>query len=190
MGKQNKNPDNNRLIGQLLLMAIGMFAFGFALIPLYDIFCEVTGLRTQNVRAEISNNMVIDESRMVTVEFIANAHQGAAWEFQPVVSKMQVYPGQIYTANYFARNLKNSDVVGTATPDIKPVEMNKYFKKLECFCFTQQDFAANEGREMPVQFVIDPDLPEHIERMTLSYTFFAKEKLTAEKPADRKLDAI
>lgn len=174
---------NNRLIKQLVVMALGMFAFGFALVPLYDIFCEVTGFRTQNVRAELTQEMVIDKERLVSVEFIGNSNQNADWDFHPLVNKMQVSPGKIYTTNYFARNLKNSEVVGTATPDIKPVEMNKYFKKLECFCFTQQEFTANEGREMPVQFVIDPDLPAHIERMTLSYTFFANEKLTAEKLA-------
>ena len=183
MENKEKNKDNNRLVKQLVVMALGMFAFGFALVPLYDIFCEFTGFRTQNVRAEITQEMTVDKERLITIEFIASANQNAAWEFKPVVSKMQVSPGQIYTANYFAKNLKNSFVVGTATPDIKPVEMNKYFKKLECFCFTQQDFAANEAREMPVQFVIDPNLPQHIERMTLSYTFFANEKLTAEKLA-------
>lgn len=175
--------DNKRLVTQLVAMAIGMFAFGFALVPLYDIFCEVTGFRTQNVQDQITQEMVVDKERLITVEFIGNTTQNAAWEFRPVVSKMQVHPGQIYTAQYFARSLKNSEMVGTATPDIKPVEMNKYFKKLECFCFTQQDFAAHEEREMPVQFVIDPDVPQHIERMTLSYTFFVNEKLTAEKLA-------
>ena len=160
-----------------------MFGFGFALVPIYDIFCEVTGFRTQNVQDEITQKMVVDNERLVTVEFIGNSHQNAAWDFHPVVSKMEVNPGQIYTTSYFAKNLKNIEVVGTATPDIKPVEMNKYFKKLECFCFTQQEFAANEGRDMPVQFVIDPDLPQHIERMTLSYTFFAQDKVVKEKIA-------
>jgi cytochrome c oxidase assembly protein subunit 11 len=183
MSTNDKNMDNNRLVKQLVLMAIGMFGFGFALVPLYDIFCEFTGFRTQNVRAEISQEMQVDQERLISVEFIANTSGSSAWEFRPVVSKMLVNPGQIYTTNYIAHNLKNSEVVGTATPDIKPVEMNKYFKKIECFCFTQQDFVANEEREMPVQFVIDPALPEHIERMTLSYTFFENEKLTAEKLA-------
>ena len=176
----NKEKDTNRIVKQLVLMAVGMFAFGFALIPLYDIFCEVTGFRTQNERDTITQNMQIDKERLITVEFIANNNQNSTWEFRPVISKIQVNPGQIYTVNYFAKNLVNTSVVGTATPDVKPVEMNKHFKKLECFCFTQQEFAGNEGREMPVQFVIDPNVPKHIERMTLSYTFFANEKLTAE----------
>ncbi len=175
-----KNKDNNRIVKQLVIMALGMFAFGFALIPLYDIFCEVTGFRTQNERDEITQAMQIDKERLITVEFIANNSQDGAWEFRPVVSKIQVNPGQIYNVNYYAKNLVNSKVVGTATPDVKPVEMNKHFKKLECFCFTQQEFDAHEAREMPVQFVIDPNVPKHIERMTLSYTFFANEKLSAE----------
>ncbi|MBT8141118.1 MAG: cytochrome c oxidase assembly protein [Gammaproteobacteria bacterium] len=173
--------ENNKLVGQLVLFAIGMFGFGFALIPLYDIFCEVTGFRTQNVQAEMTSDIVVDENRLITVEFIANTADNQDWVFRPVLSKMQVHPGKVYTANYFAQNLQARTVVGTATPDVKPVEVNKHFKKLECFCFTQQDFAANEGREMPVQFVIDPALPEHIERMTLSYTFFVNKKLTQEK---------
>jgi len=176
----SKKKETNKLVAQLVALALGTFAFGFALIPLYDIFCEVTGFRTQNERAEITETMQVDKERLITIELIANNNENAAWEFRPVVSKMQVNPGQIYTVNYFAKNLKNSRVVGTATPDVKPVEMNKHFKKLECFCFTQQEFAGNEGREMPVQFIIDPKVPKHIERMTLSYTFFANEKLTAE----------
>ncbi len=175
---KQKKSDNNRIVKQLVLMAVGMFAFGFALVPIYDIFCEVTGFRTQNERDEITQTMEIDKGRLITVEFIANNNQTSDWEFRPVISKMQVYPGKIYNVNYFAKNLANTKVVGTATPDVKPVEMNKHFKKLECFCFTQQEFAGNEGREMPVQFVIDPNVPKYLERMTLSYTFFANEKLT------------
>jgi len=181
----DKKKDTNRLVMQLVALAMGTFAFGFALIPLYDIFCEVTGFRTQNERAELTQEMTVDLERLVTIEFIANNNQSAAWEFRPVISKMQANPGQIYTVNYFAKNLVNRKVVGTATPDVKPVEMNKHFKKLECFCFTQQEFNENEGREMPVQFVIDPNLPKHIERMTLSYTFFANEKLSAELNAKK-----
>jgi len=167
---------DKRLISQLVLFAAGMFAFGFALIPLYDIFCEVTGFRTQNEKAYVTD-MVVDESRTITIELIGNTEEHANWEFKPVLAKMEAHPGQIYTINYFAQNKQEHALTGHAVPDVKPVEMNKYFNKLECFCFNEQVFAAQEEKEMPVQFVIRPDLPKHIERMTLSYSFFAKDQV-------------
>jgi len=177
---QSKNKkEEKKLVSQLVLFALGMFAFGFALIPLYDIFCEVTGFRTQNEKAIVSA-MEVNQERTITVEFIGNTQERANWDFKPTVTKMEVFPGQIYTTNYFAKNKQNKTLVGHAVPDVKPVEMNKHFKKLECFCFTEQEFLAQEGRDMPVQFVIDPKVPKHIERMTLSYSFFAKPEAKAE----------
>lgn len=178
--EKDQSKEEKKLVSQLLLFAVGMFAFGFALVPLYDIFCEVTGFRTQNER-DVVTEMLVDAERSITVELIGNTTEHANWEFRPTVAKMTAHPGQIYTVNYFAKNKQNEELVGHAVPDVKPVEMNKYFKKLECFCFTEQNFLAQEGRDMPVQFVIDPDLPKHIERMTLSYSFFAKQDLNASK---------
>ena len=176
--QQTQLKEEKKLVSQLVVFAIGMFAFGFALVPLYDIFCEVTGFRTQNER-DVVAEMTVDAERSIVVEFIGNTEEHANWDFRPTVAKMEAHPGQIYTATYFAKNKQNKQLVGHAVPDVKPVEMNKHFKKLECFCFTEQDFQAQEGRDMPVQFVIDPNVPKHIERMTLSYSFFAKPDLNA-----------
>lgn len=184
---QVRKKDDTKLVKQLIMFALGMFAFGFALVPLYDIFCEVTGFRTQNERAEVAE-MVVDQERTITVEFIGNTEQHGNWEFRPTLAKMEASPGQIYTINYYAQNKQAKELVGHAVPDVKPVQMNKYFKKLECFCFTEQDFQALEGREMPVQFVIDPKAPKHIERMTLSYTFFAKPDRQNKKDVNASLN--
>ena len=117
--------------------------------------------------------------REVTIEFVANRIAGAAWEFEPSVSKMTVHPGKLYSTTFFARNLLSRPITGLATPDIKPAAANKYFQKTECFCFTEQKFGASEGRDMPVRFIIDPELPEHVDTVTLSYTFYTQTELAS-----------
>ncbi len=169
----------NRSLGlRLGLMAVAMFGFGFALVPLYYVFCEITGIRPAIV--VLDPNAVREQSdwsRLVTVEFIANRNMNAPWEFKPTVAKMQVHPGKLYETTFFARNLTSRHLVGVATPDIKPSIATKYFQKTECFCFSPQSFVAHEEKDMPVRFIVDPELPEHVDTLTLSYTFFAEEKL-------------
>ena len=153
---------------------VAMFGFGFALSPLYNVFCEITGLngKTGVVGEEVAMTYTIDESREVTVEFVANLNQDLNWEFVPEVAKMRVNPGRIYTVNYFARNREGQPIVGQAVPSVAPNTASRYFNKVECFCFTQQQFNPGEGRDMPVSFVIDPKLPASVNTVTLSYTFF------------------
>jgi len=146
--------------GKSLLLAVAMFGFGYLMVPIYDIICEVTGL----------NGAAQD--RLVTVEFVASVNQGGAWIFKPEVREMQVKPGELYHASYYAENLSSAAVVAQATPSVSPQAAAKYFNKTECFCFTKQAFEPKGSKDMPLTFIIDPDLPINVDRVTLSYTFF------------------
>ena len=168
-----KKADTRKLITQLAVMAVASFAFGFALVPIYDIFCEITGIRTDfEAASQTQPKLNLDPDRLVTIEFLANRNQNAPWEFKPSVTKMQVHPGKLYDTTFFAKNLQDKAVVGVATPDLKPTTASKYFQKTECFCFETQSFQANEGRDMAVRFIVDPELPSYVDTITLSYTFF------------------
>lgn len=161
------------LAARLVLMAAGSFAFGFALVPLYDVFCEITGIgsREQLLRAGSVDGQVPDASRTVVVEFTASVPAGG-WEFEPVAATMEVQPGRLYETHYRARNLADGTVTGQAVPSVSPMRAARYFVKTECFCFTPQHFAGGEEREMAVRFVIDRELPPGIDRLTLSYAFY------------------
>src|SRR5262245_59602092 len=138
-------------------MALGSFAFGFALVPLYDVFCEVTGAGNRATLAkQASVTEAPDESRTITVEFIANLPNNGSFEFRPEVTQMHVHPGKLYATEFFARNLTGRDTIAQAVPDVSPGRPTQYFRKTECFCFTPQHFAKDEGRDMPVRFIIDP----------------------------------
>lgn len=169
-------PRNHRgLVGRLLLFTAGSFAFGFALVPLYDVLCKVwdVGNRwygTQTAQAAVIERPV--ENRIVTIEFISNVPNSGHWSFTPHVATMQVHPGKLYSTTYYAKNNSGHDTVGQAVPAIAPSSVARYFQKTECFCFTPQTFAKGEAREMPVRFIVDPDLPEDVDRVTLSYSFF------------------
>lgn len=175
---QTRKSDNGRLMGKLLMVAILMFGFGFALVPFYEKICEVTGI---NVLArkdkldyaearEFAKNTQVDMSRSITIEFDANV-QGAM-VFKPRIAHMKVHPGELATVTYEVVNATDSSLVGQAIPSYAPRHSASHFKKLECFCFQQQELKGNEKREFPVVFVIDPKLPSDITTITLSYTFF------------------
>lgn len=167
---------NRRLLRRLLLTVAAMFGFGFVLVPLYNVFCEITGLngKTATVASSMSKG-VVDTERTVTVEFVANINVSAPWKFTPAVTKMQVHPGEFYRTSYYARNLTAEPLVGQAVPSVAPGQAAQHFQKIECFCFTRQAFPPNEGRDMPVVFMVDPALPKDISTVTLSYTFFKLE---------------
>ena len=164
---------NQRTAWKLAVLVLAMFGFGYALVPLYDVFCQITGLNGKTGRVEAAAlDQAVDTSRRVTVEFIAAVNAGASFEFAPSVHRMTVHPGQVYETTYWAKNLAPRDRVGQAVPSVAPNEASLHFNKTECFCFTQQRFEAEQSREMPVRFVISKDLPERIKTVTLSYTFF------------------
>jgi cytochrome c oxidase assembly protein subunit 11 len=164
---------NERLMLQLLGIAAGAFAFGFALVPLYDVLCEVTGFGNQkDLRSASAVVERPDESRTVTVEFLAELPNVGSWEFRPVVRSMQVHPGRLYEADFVARNLTGHDTVAQAVPNVAPGKATAFFRKTECFCFTPQAFAKDEVRNMPVRFIVDPALPAYMDRITLTYVFY------------------
>jgi cytochrome c oxidase assembly protein subunit 11 len=172
---------NQSLIFRLGVMAVGMFAFGFLLVPLYEVMCKITGIggRTNAVAATVSATQEVSE-RLVTVEFVAVLNEQAPWEFRPTVSSLRIHPGQIYNTAFFARNLTDGVLVGSAVPSVAPGQAARHFIKTQCFCFTQQNFTAGEARDMGVQFMVDPALPEFIDHITLSYTFFVNRPATAQ----------
>ncbi len=165
---------NRRLTAKLLLMAAGSFAFGFALVPLYDVFCEITGIGT---REQLSRASAVDTelpavARTVTIEFTASVPGGGQWEFAPVAATMDVQPGRLYETRYRAKNLSGRETTGQAVPSIAPARAAQYLRKTECFCFVPQKFARDEERELVVRFAVDHELPAGIDRLTLSYAFY------------------
>jgi cytochrome c oxidase assembly protein subunit 11 len=179
LSPDNQRISNRSLTGRLLLMTVAMFGFGFLLVPLYDAFCEVTGFggRT-NSRAEVGVEAPV-LSRSVRVEFVTTVNGYAPWEFRADVDSMTVHPGKMYFATFTARNLTGHDKVAQAVPSVTPTSAVEHFKKIECFCFSAQDFAADEERAMPLQFIVDPNLPDYVDTITLSYTFFDTVRLSA-----------
>ena len=174
---------HRRLARKLLLVSVAMFAFGYALVPLYEVFCELTGIngKTGRMDAKAMSATMVDRSRWVTVEFTSTVNQGMPWEFRPAVTRMRVHPGETATTAYFARNTTADTIVGQAVPSVAPNVAAAHFKKIECFCFTQQTLKGNEAKSMPIHFVVQPDLPPDVKTITLSYTFFNTDKASARK---------
>ncbi len=168
----SESPDNRVLTGKLLVMTLAMFGFGFLLVPIYDVFCEITGLNGKTGTAAVTVREMPDLNRTVTVEFVGSVNMGAPWEFRPAQNSMQVHPGQLYSTTFYARNHSQSAIAGQAVPSVSPGQAAEYFRKTECFCFNRQDFVAGEQKDMPLRFVLDPDLPAHIDTVSLSYTMF------------------
>lgn len=162
---------NRAMLKKLALFAAAMFGFGFALVPFYKTFCEVTGINNLVERDAVAQNTQVDESRWITVEFDANT-RGLPWEFAPLARSVRVHPGQMAQVFYEARNKSDARVTGQAIPSYGPALAARYFKKVECFCFTSQVLNPGEAKKMPVQFVVEPGLPAEVNTITLSYTFF------------------
>jgi cytochrome c oxidase assembly protein subunit 11 len=186
---------NQRVVRRLGLIALLMFGFGFALVPLYDVFCDITGLngKTGRIDREQALSAVIDEDRLVTVEFLGTVRSDLPWDFKPLVRRVKVHPGEVTEVHYLASNKTADPVTGQAVPSVAPGQAARYFSKTECFCFTQQTLEAGEAKEMPIRFVVDPELPEEVRTISLSYTFFrAKDGESAKTVATEKgsLDSI
>ncbi len=163
---------------KLALIPLLMFGFGFAMVPLYDVICDITGLNGKTGRiqaAEIDADRV-DRSRTIEVRFLANTSSGLPWSFEPLVKKMEVHPGQVYEAMYRVRSTSGDSTLGQAIPSVSPGLAAEYFNKTECFCFTQQALEGYESRDMPLRFVVGTDISDKIEQITLSYTFFSQEQ--------------
>lgn len=167
-------PNTPRLVRRLLFVVVFMFGFGYALVPLYDVFCEITGLNGKTGRVSAANLSPSNNSstRLVTVEFVATLNQDLPWVFHPAKQRMKVSTGTFHTTHYIAKNTAPHPIVGQAVPSVAPSRAATYFNKTECFCFTQQQLNAGEEKQMPIRFIIDNDLPENVSTVTLAYTFF------------------
>jgi cytochrome c oxidase assembly protein subunit 11 len=163
---------------KLAIIPLLMFGFGFALVPLYDVFCDITALNGKTGRVEASEINIdqVDRSRTIEVRFLANTNAGLPWSFEPLVKKMEVHPGQVYEAVYRVRSASDRKTLGQAVPSVSPGLAAQHFNKTECFCFTQQELEARETRDMPIRFIVGTDISEDIEQITLSYTFFSLDK--------------
>ena len=163
---------NRELFKKLFVITLMMFAFGYALVPIYKKICEVTGINSLVKPDTVAENTQVDLARTVTIEFDANTSSHLPWRFKPLAGSLKGHPGELMQVTYEVTNTRDYAVTGQAVPSYAPKEATQYFKKLECFCFKQQTLAANETKQFPVTFVIDPGLHESIGTITLSYTFF------------------
>jgi cytochrome c oxidase assembly protein subunit 11 len=161
---------NSRLSRRLAIVAIGMFGFGFALVPFYNQICAALGVNSLEQPGAPVNSQ-IDFTRKITIELDSNAHD-LPWRFKPLVSHVEVHPGEAMTVEYEVVNVRGAAITGQAVPSYGPQRAGEYFRKMECFCFTQQTLQPGETRRMPVTFVVDPRLPKDVNTIAVSYTFF------------------
>jgi cytochrome c oxidase assembly protein subunit 11 len=181
---------NKRLVAKLFLLTVAMFGFGYALVPLYRVFCELTGLNGFTGRADIQALQAsqVDTSRWVTVEFTGQAMAGLPWEFRPMQAKVRVHPGGSAMVKYYARNMSDQSIVGRAVPSVAPNKAAPHFKKVECFCFSEQELKGGESQEMPVTFLVERDIPKDVNTLTLSYAFYYLDKSkTVQAEGDSRL---
>ena len=165
---------NRQTLVKLLVVAVAMFGFGFALVPFYRTLCDALGLNSV-VKADVVANTQIDAGRWLTVEFDTNLRSDLPWTFSATEKSVRIHPGALTEVTFEVRNRSDRPVTGQAIPSFGPPAAGRYFKKLDCFCFTQQTLAPGEVRRMPVVFVIEPEVPRDLNTVTLSYTFFEVE---------------
>lgn len=172
--QRSRDIANRKLALKLVWIVVGAVVFALALVPLYNVLCKTTGFngKPEGLPASVAKSLKVDTTRWVKVEFTGNTMSGLAWDFYPKQNSMQVHPGQIEMASYFAKNMTNQPVTGQAVPSLSPGQSAMYFKKIECFCFQQQKLQPGETKEMPLRFYVSPELPENIQTITLSYSFF------------------
>jgi cytochrome c oxidase assembly protein subunit 11 len=190
-------PSHARLIRRLLLLVAGAFVFAFAMVPLYNVLCEATGLNGKstgrggfgpgglNAATAPAPYSTVDGTRSLRVEFTGTVMPGLPWDMRPLTVALDVHPGELQQVRYLVRNLSDRTIVGQAVPSITPGQAAQHFEKIECFCFQQQTLAPGEAREMPLTFIVKPEVGRDISQITLSYAFFSidgqRQTLTREK---------
>jgi cytochrome c oxidase assembly protein subunit 11 len=173
MDKPSPQNKNNKMVLKLLIVVVGMFGFGFALVPLYDVLCDALGINGKTSdTAAVYEAVEIDESRLVTVDFITRINTGMPWEFRTETKQVKVHPGQLNKVDFYVRNPAKTAIVGQAVPSVSPGPAAIYMNKTECFCFEQQTLQAGEEMLMPMQFYVDPQLPDDITYFTVQYTLY------------------
>ncbi len=192
-GLEQTHEKNKKTTRLLLLIVVGMFGFGFAMVPLYRLVCNVAGIgisgaaNSGRIIDKSGHPRSIDKERLVTIQFDSLINEGLQWEFHPLVKEMKVHPGKPYEVSYYAKNNSGKKVVAQAIPGITPWQATSYFHKTECFCFTQQTLDSGEEKDMPLKFIIDPDLPKDIKVVTLSYTFMDTDRSSLRKKRELNL---
>ena len=163
-----------RGLTKLFMIPVLMFGFGFLMVPIYDVFCDLTGLNGKTGAISVAQASMTEAqaNRDIKVEFTSSVNQSGPWEFHPTELSMTIHPGQMYTTSFIARNKTDKPLVSQSIPSVAPAKAASHFNKTECFCFTQQGFDAGEQREMPLTFVVSPDVPDDVDTITLSYTLF------------------
>ena len=165
--------NNGALVTRLVVVVVAMFGFGFALVPLYDVFCDITGINGKtNTEAAGYEAVEVDNTRLVTVEFITRTNSGMPWQFDSEVQRIKVHPGELSQVDFYAFNPASRSIVGQAVPSVTPGTAALYLNKTECFCFNNQPLAAGEKAVMPMQFYVDPQLPDDISFFTVQYTLY------------------
>lgn len=168
-----RQQNHNKTVAKVLVMVVGMFCFAFALVPLYDVFCEVTGINGKtNTQAAVFSAGEIDKTRTITVDFITRTNSGMPWEFTAQTRKIDIHPGEQGEVAFYVRNPTSRDIIAQAVPSVSPGTASLYLNKTECFCFQHQPLKAGEEAVMPMVFYIDPQLPEDITYFTLQYTLY------------------
>ena len=160
------------LVRKLLLACVAMFAFGFALVPLYDVFCDITGINGKTDKVAAAAPDRIDRGREISVEFLATHDPAVAVDFAPETARLRLNPGELQLVSFVVENRSDQPIVTTAVPSVSPGEAARHFMKIECFCFQEQPLAPGERKLMPVQFYVDPELPERFKNLTLSYRLY------------------
>lgn len=160
------------LVRKLLLACIAMFGFGFALVPLYDVFCTLTGINGKTDKVAAAAPDRVDRGREIAVEFLATHDPGVAVDFAPEMARVRLHPGELQLVAFVVENRSSEPIVTTAVPSVSPGEAARHFMKIECFCFQEQPLAPGERKAMPVQFYVDPELPARFKNLTLSYRLY------------------
>lgn len=177
----NSEQANSKLVGKLLLTVVGMFAFAiWVMPPIYDVFCEITGLNGKTGDKYQSVSAEVDTSRTITVQFLAANNETMPWVFKPMLKSIKVHPGEEVEVKFFAENNTQRDMVGQAVPSLVPFLAAEYFHKTECFCFNNQPLKAGESAELPLRFIVDLDVAKAVNTITLSYTLFDITQATVE----------
>lgn len=169
---EKSHKKNNTFFLKLVLIPVVMFGFAYALVPLYNVLCDVTGINGKTDGQVAKQQFLVDTTRDIHIELVTTNNANLPWEFKTLSDKHVVHPGQEKESKYYVKNLTDKAMVVQAIPSVTPGIAAKYLKKVECFCFTEQALGPHEEKEMPLRFVIDPNLPKEIKTITLSYTLF------------------
>ncbi|KZY61745.1 cytochrome C oxidase assembly protein [Oleiphilus sp. HI0071] len=185
-----QNQATKRTVLKSLFAVVAMFGFGFAMVPLYDVFCDITGLNGKTsgrYDASLVEEHIVDAERQVRVQFVTQNNENMPWEFRPVDYQVSVHPGAMIAVDFYAKNPTSKPMVAQAVPSLSPSEGTDFFHKTECFCFNRQVLKPGEEVLMPLRFVVDESLPEHLGTLTLSYTLFDQTETLAPEDLEQAL---